>query len=68
MPYDKLAAGLSISKANDILSRGPYVEALDIYTHVLCDEALGHPVAFLNRSVCYLCSNTRPWQASMHVG
>lgn len=40
------------------LSSGIHIEALDIYNQELHEKAPGHPVASLNRSLCYLCSNT----------
>jgi hypothetical protein len=51
---EKLAASPILLEANDLLSRGQFSEALDIYSQVLFDDPPGHLVALLNRSLCYL--------------
>jgi hypothetical protein len=44
----------SVRTASIALSESHVVEALDRFTDVLEHECEGHPMALLNRSICYL--------------
>ena len=49
-------AARRICRANELLARGQPIDALNSYTETLnnSEAGRGHPVAFINRSLCYL--------------
>ena len=54
-PNPRLVPEYTLLKANVYLSKGKYHKAVNNYTQVLYKLWPGHPIAFLNRSLAYLC-------------
>jgi hypothetical protein len=44
----------TFQRATFYLSNNRPTDALELYSEILAQKSPGHPVAFLNRSICYL--------------